>query len=146
MPPRGRRCLPGGAGPGRWRRWLWPIKVRGSSLPRGLPIGMFRRNGTSLMGRLTPSRRATAVLSESIVTKHIFPDGGHWHIAASRGGNSPFLAEDLGIQTWVDEYFSCCLESDRYAQTVCQESILTVVIVALSGFRRASAGKEGPSP
>jgi hypothetical protein len=32
------------------------------------------------------------------------------------------------------------------AQTMCQESILTFVIVALFGSGMRSAGKEGPSP
>jgi hypothetical protein len=49
-----------------------------------------------------------------------------------------------GHSNMVVKYFSRCLESDRSAQTMCQESILTLCYSGVIWFRRAFGGKGSP--
>src|ERR1700733_12425305 len=67
---------------------------------------------------------------------------GHWRLASS---SASICASRHRIQAFKRGPLIILVRLGN-AQTMCQESILTVVIVALFGSGARSAGKEGPSP
>jgi hypothetical protein len=86
--------------------------------------------------------RATTVRSELIVTKQTFLQSTIGRLASS---SASICASRHRIQASKRGPL-IILVTLGDAQTMCQESILTVVIVALFGSGARSAGKEGPSP